>query len=700
MFISKAKIATALFLAVTVTASTFGVVRHQTLAADQPTTKPCPEAKSKDNGDPPAPAARSKPDAKDTIEVRGQVLDPDGKPFAGAKLYLGGHTRLKAPTYKAPAYPVRATSGADGYFAFTFTKSELDKADPEDARHQLLAVAEGYGCAWVTADTAAQELTLRLVQDAPVSGRILDADGKPVAGAKLTSTGVGMAKDGKDGGFTDLIRVGYFSNVLARGWVGPLPGQPAVLTTGADGTFRLAGIGRDRVVALLVEGRGIATAAIGAHGATFEHRADISRPIRGVVRNKNTGETVAGATVFWQHTYNRRYAVMPVRYHMTITDQHGRYELLGVPKSSGTYGAGYLAVRPALGQPYLQHTVTLKDTPGLDPMTVDIELVQGEVTVSGKVTDEATGQPIPQALVEYYPVNPNPYANKLPLLSYPRSEATTGPDGSYALSVLLGPGVIGVVAGPLDAGGSSMLDAYKRPHVAPEEIKAFFKAAVSTAYFDIAGWASGGNGFNPIPPAVSSYGSHALVLLEPAETDTAFVKDVALEPAQQRKGWLIGPDDQPLTGTLAWGLSSGNVVATQTTLRAAEFTVRGINPKAPRQLAFHHKGKNLGFFLRELPADKDGPLIIKLQPCGSISGRVVDADGQPVAGLRLQIGDPRTALGGYWNVTTDKEGGFRAEGVVPGLECKVWPREKGGYLASDVIVESGKNKHVGDVTLR
>jgi hypothetical protein len=84
--------------------------------------------------------------------------------------------------------------------------------------------------------------------------------------------------------------------------------------------------------------------------------------------------------------------------------------------------AGYLYVRPAAGQLYLQHTVSLKDTPGLDPMTVNIDLVQGGVTVSGKVTNKATGKPIAGAMVEYYPVVRNPYAEKMPDGSNPRSE--------------------------------------------------------------------------------------------------------------------------------------------------------------------------------------------------------------------------------------------------------------------------------------
>jgi uncharacterized protein (DUF1501 family) len=87
----------------------------------------------------------------------------------------------------------------------------------------------------------------------------------------------------------------------------------------------------------------------------------------------------------------------------------------------------------------------------------------------------------------------------------------------------------------------------------------------------------------------------------------------------------VGPDGQPLTGVTVFDLLSIE------TLKGAEFTVR-INPRPRegRQLVSYHKDKNLGFFLKDLRGDTSGLLTVKLQPCGSASGRMVDRDGQPV----------------------------------------------------------------------
>jgi hypothetical protein len=612
------------------------------------------------------------------VKVRGQVLDTDGKPLSGAKLYLGGFAGAAEAKY-----PVRATSGRDGRFEFSFPRSELGKADADDSTYQVLAVAEGHACGWMTADSAAKELTVRLAKDAPVSGRILDTEGKPVAGAKLSVMGVCAAKGGDDGGFVHSVTMGtgYLKYAYGLGWVGPLSGQPAVLTTGPDGRFKVTGVGGDRVVSLRVEGRGIATVGVGAHGDKFEYHTAVSRPIRGVVRDKDTHKGLAGVTVFESGGINPRYQEYSSP--SAVTDKEGRYELLGLAKK-----ASYLlAVKPADGQTYFQRKVRLDDNPGLEPQTADIELVQG-LTVHGKVTDQMTGKPVTGAMVEYYPLYANPNVDKLPGVWHPRSEATTGPDGSYSLTVLPAQGVIGVVAPNRDTFMPAVLTA--------KDCKDFFKTPVFISVdVDVVGWAIGSGGRSFIGHLEGP--CNALVLLEPGEKEQGLVRDVVLERAQERKGRVIGPDGKPITGVAVFGLGPNGVV------NGAEFTVRGINPKATRHLVFFHKEKNLGFYLKELPAEKDDPLTVKLQPCGAAFGRMVDRDGKSVAGMRLDFPGlvwPGTVRVPTQSVTTDKEGRFRVMGLVPGYGYSVTGEVPGVKLETDiweVLVRAGEEKDLGDV---
>ena len=320
----KLKTATVLFLVLGIGAAGLAIRSHQAIAAQQADREQHaaaePTAKER-----PQPAARpAKPKANDSITVRGLVLGPDGKPFAGAKLYLN-HSQPKEK-----GFAERATSGADGRFEFTIAKSELGKANAHNAPPQVMAAAKGHGCDWATvsADGKTGELTLRLVKDVPISGRILDPDGKPVVGAKIKVTGASAPKGDDLGGYLEAVRKGYFQYRFAKDWAGPLPGRTAVLTTGADGRFKLAGFGRERVVHLHVTGPAIASTGLevmtranekvkGAeldpfdgvrhvYGAAFDYVAVASRPIRGVVRDKATGKPLAGAWVYVEYWVNRR----------------------------------------------------------------------------------------------------------------------------------------------------------------------------------------------------------------------------------------------------------------------------------------------------------------------------------------------------------------------------------------------------------
>src|SRR5262249_34426166 len=98
----------------------------------------------------------------------------------------------------------------------------------------------------------------------------------------------------------------------------------------------------------------------------------------------------------------------------------------------------------------------------------------------------------------------------------------------------------------------------------------------------------------------------------------------------------------------------------------------------------------------ELRGDASGPLIVKLQPCGSASGRIVYPDGQPVPGLHLEF-QARQTSGGLQEATTDKEGRFRVEGLGPGLEYAVVPSRYMPSPIAKVSVEPGKQKDMGEI---
>ena len=678
MCVTKWKLSGLVLLTVALTGATLPGY-YNTLAAkpvdpQQPAAGGAPRA-----GDGPA-------EASETVRVRGRVLGPDGKPVAGAKVYLNTFGPLPR------GYPVRATSDEGGRFEFGFTRPNRPTGPSDDPIGQVLATAEGHGFdvgSVGAGDT--EDITLRLIKDVPVSGRVLDPEGQPLAGVKLAVVSVSAPLEDLEA-YLKAVRIGDYEPTFAKQWSGPLPGQQAVLTTGADGRFRLAGVGRERVIRLQLEGPGITSAYLNVmtragkevtghrrnvYGSSFDYLAVAARPVSGVVRDKDTGKPLAGVSVESQAAWGTDSPLCRV-----VTDQEGRYELLGLAKRPGGYGY-HLKIKPVNGL-YFQRDVRLKDAPGLGRQVANIDIAQW-LTVRGTVTDKA-GKPVAGARVDYHPFYGNPHVNEKIAGDWrPRSETVTGADGSYALAAMPGPGILGVTA--------HVPDSYLPALVAPQEVQEAFKIDLEDKVSESA-LATASRG------ALFQYKYNALVLLQPDEkkhAKEALVKDVTLEPAHTVKIRLTDAAGQALTGVTVYDRQS------QTILKTAELTVN-IHPRATdiRQLAFYHQNKNLGAFSNELRGDTAGPLTIKLQPCGSVSGRVVDADGRPVAGARVWVWGqgmgPRISMtGGEQWLATDKDGRFRAEGLVPGQWYQVGDPAGRPGLSARLSVESGEHKDVGDI---
>ena len=89
-------------------------------------------------------------------------------------------------------------------------------------------------------------------------------------------------------------------------------------------------------------------------------------------------------------------------------------------------------------------TADVPDRPGLEPLTVDIELRRG-VWIEGKITDKATGRPV-RGAVEYFALSGNPNLRDYPGFSggMTLNHVRPIPDGSYRVVGLPGPGLVAV----------------------------------------------------------------------------------------------------------------------------------------------------------------------------------------------------------------------------------------------------------------
>ncbi len=322
------------------------------------------------------PKANAKPEAaedKDSLTYGGRVLDPDGKPLAGARLYLLYWTPKSVPV------PVRATSNAEGRFQFAVNKAEFDTSGGREPWQgaMVVALADGYGLGvqWQGAmpmDLSRKwdqtNLTLRVSKDdMPVSGRILDLQGKPIAGVHVTVAGLYWPKKGdlspmlkemkERKVFYPPLRDHTFG--LEGTWMTSFLSKlfPTAVT-GADGRFTIKGLGRERFVTLKVEGETVAAREIHAttrpgsklevpgqwsvndgdaprfvFGVPFDFAAAPTRAIVGVVRDKDTGKPIPGAIVTSYKLAGSNYVERTEL--RTSADQDGKYRLIGMPKGDG-----------------------------------------------------------------------------------------------------------------------------------------------------------------------------------------------------------------------------------------------------------------------------------------------------------------------------------------------------------------------------
>ncbi len=359
-------------------------------------------------------------------------------------------------------------TGPDGHFQFTVPKAEF-----ENRWTVVTATAPLHGPGWavVPAGEKRDNLTLRLVKDdVPITGQIVDLEGKPVTDATLRVQRINaaagedlgpwlVAAKGKKGPDFELKKKHFKSETIAL--------TPTV-STDASGHFTLTGIGRNRLVEAQLEGPTIVTQVLHIltrpgetielvhdkgnpeqgeprtfatyYGANFRHVASLTKPIIGVVRDKDTKKPLAGVTV-------RGYARVITPGHLdsrdldmmrTTTDAQGRYRLIGMPK-----GEGFKIVAiPGNDQPYVVCPKDVPDSPGLEPVMVDFDLKRG-VWIEGKITDKVTGKPV-KTSVEYFSVYSNPR-----LRDYEGFDSamifrmvSSREDGSYRVVGIPGPGLL------------------------------------------------------------------------------------------------------------------------------------------------------------------------------------------------------------------------------------------------------------------
>jgi len=666
-----------------------------------------------------AKATADKP-ASGPVRVRGQVLDPDGKPIDGARLYWPRVPKAEPRSEDDIEIPQRGKTDADGRFQIELPRSDIR---PE-WNLALIAAADGYGVAWTfwSAIESGGDLTLRLVKDQPIEGRVVTTEGKPVAGVRVSILTLATPTDGKLDTFITAWKRewGMALHQTTERMFLPLGKILPPVTTDKDGHFRIVGAGTERLAMLKLRGSRVAQESLYVvnragfdaapvnkavldripvelrqpgqppllYGPKLTYVVPASRRIAGTVREAGSGKPVAGFRIHIGTGYGDGL--------IAISDKEGRYQFNGVPKMKQYL----LNADPPDGGSWLMSGARINDTEGVQPLTADFTVARG-ILLRGRVVDKATGKGVSGG-IRFIPLPGNKFAKQpgYDSYQYERLMRTVNSDGRFKFAVIPGPGVLMVQAhGGEKANGGQQINPYKQA-----EFDARDREHVKITESD-------GGYFTALDNSIEFLNiEQAVKYLDLAPDAGSAECNLFLERGQTITVKIEDSDGKPLKGTTVAGVTAGwpNTMP----IKDATCTVFALDPKKPRRVLFHHAERRLAGTLT-VRGDEKEPPAARLVPTGSVTGRVLDREGQPIVGASIDLSSPDRIASELYRqlgqrqkmIHTDKDGRFRIEGVVPEVKFQLNIYRERTFLVGEPRigvrqVKAGGTLNLGDVRVK
>jgi RNA polymerase sigma factor (sigma-70 family) len=635
----------------------------------------------------PAPAGAAAPTRSgkgETKSIRGRVLAPDGRPAAGADVFvvvnLPRPLTMSVETSRTLG-PVRTDAG--GRFVFEAPRKLFDNYCMAD----MVACLPGYASALSLPNAILDEeteVTVRLKPEVPARIRLLDLEGRPASRVRVRLTQVDQDKPAP--------ATVFLTSAPDR----PLPGWLGFLTADDQGRLTIPGLARDCNLSLEILDDRFAVqrfwlrlgqaAANGAVMSTFTLTP--AHWLEGCVRLGDSRRVAAGAEFVVISHSNPEVDPQGIRTRGR-TDAEGRFRV-NVPRGE----SHEILVYPPEGSPFAFRRAEVASTQGVSQQ-VDVTLPRG-VLVKGKVVESPSGRAVAGAILKHRPRragNPN-FQEAVANAGGYEPTAVTGPDGSFRIATLPGPGYLLVEAA--------------EPH--------YIAAEASESLIE-----------NGTPGGPRLYPDGLLAVDAPAGAEVEAT--ITLRSGRTLRGRLIDPDGRP-------AVDAGVVErAGQNSLPAGkgEFELAGLDPARPVTVYFLDTKNQLARIVTFSRPDFDRPVTVRLRRCGSARARFIDAQGRPFAYVHVSVGvvtqrpmiglevflddrppapheassQPQAANSlfedldaeRYDKLTTDTQGVVIYPTLIPGATYRICAGEGAWVTKKQFVAEAGRMLELGEITV-
>ena len=556
-----------------------------------------------------------------TTVITGRCVDENGQPIFGA--YVTAIGRKIDPYHGGgrPDSPVEFLAGTKTSRNGSYRIYLPDVSSKSYRNTAVIARADGTGLAWknFNPDERSVNSTLILLKEESIRGRLLDKQGNPADGVRLTLSSV-MAERSKSGALGPYLELGLEDRVCRQ-----LPDRlPQPITTDEKGQFTVHGVAPGHGFSLDVEGGdrfAPQTLVINSgrpeerekYDGTYRPQIKNFKPgeevvmtllpsqiIEGVVRYEDTGKPAAHARLeIWTSQQERGGTLTPT---VGQADALGRYRISAKPGVRS-----YVIAYPSGGVPYLakKSDDVLWESDSRTKQ-IDVTLPRG-VLVRGKVIDSESKQPIVGTSIRYLPKSNNPN----------RKERSMGDGGWEAnrLSDENGQFEIAVLPGP----GSLLAHGPGEEFVRQE---------------------TGSNQIYKDRPGGNRYYLNAIEPISPKQDAETVDVTLVLKRGEKVRGRVVNEKGEPVEEAIL----SSHLIIHPGMIRwygdffqkasDGRFELSGLDPGKEYPVYFLDQKNRLG--ATAMIKAGDTPTIV-LKPCGQANVTFADDKGQPLSDLYYSL---------------------------------------------------------------